>query len=121
MGENGDLRPGTLGAEQKGVKREAPDDRSDPLWTPARAEDVARSLGVGPLLEKHWKVIALSREWHAQHGRAPRLRDVAAAVELTPRELTDLFRADPEMLIVRIAGLPDPEVPPARSVEQEVL
>ena len=92
-----------------------PDDRQAALWTPTVAENEARRFGIDPLLEKHWKIIALSREWHARTGRAPDLSVIAAAAGLTPREVADLFRADPVQLIVRIAGLPDPEIPPARS------
>lgn len=96
------------------MRHDTSDHRSGALWTPGAAEDEARRFGIDPLLERHWTVIALCRELHARTGRAPALAEIASASGLTPHELVELFRADPELLIIRIAGLPDPRDPADR-------
>lgn len=79
-------------------------------WSPGRAEALARSAGLGALGDRHWRVIACTREDAARRGRVPGLRRIEAITGLAAGELERLFPGDAEVLITRIAGCerPDP-------------
>jgi len=77
-------------------------------WTPEVADEIAREVGIEPLTERHWKVIAFCREDAAREGRSPGLHRIAELSGVDMKELYRLFPKGPGKLAVRIAGLPKP-------------
>ena len=78
-------------------------------WTPEIAESIAEETGIGPLSEKHWRVISFCREDAAQKGGAPGLRRIAKQSGVPMKELYQLFPKGPGKLAALIAGLPKPK------------
>ena len=77
-------------------------------WTPDVAELIALEVGIGPLTDKHWRVIALCREESARRGRPCSPSRLTKLTGLDREELERLFPGGPEFTIARIAGLPRP-------------
>ena len=75
-------------------------------WTPRVAEELAGQEGIA-LGEKHWCVIASSRELIARSGRVPSLEEVGAMCGVTPAELRTLFPGVAEEVLARLAGAPE--------------
>ncbi len=75
-------------------------------WTPQVAEELAGREGIA-LGEKHWCVIAGSRELIARSGRVPSLDEVSASCGVTPAELKALFPGAAEEVLSRLAGAPE--------------
>lgn len=75
----------------------------DTDWTPQIAEELAAQEGIA-LGEKHWCVIASSRELLARNGRVPSLDEVSAMSGVTPAELHALFPGVAEDVLSRLAG-----------------
>jgi len=78
-------------------------------WTPEIAEVLAEGAGVGPLTERHWKVITFCREDAAQVGQPPGLRRISKLSGVGTKELYQLFPKGPGKLAAKIAGLPKPK------------
>jgi tRNA 2-thiouridine synthesizing protein E len=78
-------------------------------WTPEIAEAIAEQEGVGPLSEKHWKVITFCREDTAREGQPPGLRRISKLSGVGTKELYQLFPKGPGKLAAKIAGLPKPK------------
>ena len=78
-------------------------------WTPEIGERIAAEAGVGPLTDKHWKVITFCREDAAQEGQSPGLRRISKQSGVGMKELYELFPKGPGKLAARIAGLPKPK------------
>ena len=77
-------------------------------WTPELAEALAESAGLGPLSDKHWRVITVCREDAARRGQAPGLRRISELSGVGMKELYRLFPSVPDKQAARIAGLPKP-------------
>jgi sulfur relay (sulfurtransferase) DsrC/TusE family protein len=75
-------------------------------WTPQLAEEIAVHEGIA-LGEKHWCVIAGSRELVARNGRVPSLAEVGATCGVMVAEINDLFPGGAEEVLARIAGAPE--------------
>jgi TusE/DsrC/DsvC family sulfur relay protein len=81
-------------------------------WTPDVGQEIARELGVWPLTEEHWSVIAFCREDAAREGRSPQARRIAKHTGVDGESLCRLFPDGVARLAARIAGLPKgPDVP----------
>jgi len=78
-------------------------------WTPEIAERIAGEAGVGPLTDKHWKVLTFCREDAAQQGQSPGLRRISKQSGVDMKELYELFPKGPGKLAARLAGLPKPK------------
>ena len=78
-------------------------------WTPEIAEEIAGQAGIGPLTERHWKVIGFCREDAAREGQSPGLRRIAKNSGVGMKELYELFPKGPGKLAARVAGLPKPQ------------
>jgi len=78
-------------------------------WTPEIAERIAGEVGIGPLNDKHWKVLTFCREDAAQQGQSPGLRRISKQSGVSMKELYALFPKGPGKLAARIAGLPKPK------------
>jgi tRNA 2-thiouridine synthesizing protein E len=78
-------------------------------WTPEVAEAIAAEVGIGPLTDRHWKVISFCREDAAQQGTPPGLRRISKLSGVDMKELYQLFPKGPGKLAARISGLPKPQ------------
>ena len=78
-------------------------------WTPDVAEAIAAEVGIGPLTDRHWKVISFCREDAAQQGTPPGLRRISKLSGVDMKELYQLFPKGPGKLASRISGLPKPQ------------
>lgn len=80
----------------------------DDEWTPKWAEEVAEAEGIA-LDERHWQVIAASRELIARSGTAPSLAQLSASCGVPVKEVRQLFPGVAEKMLARIAGAPELE------------
>ncbi len=79
----------------------------DPLqWNQQLAAQVAELDGLGPLDDRHWRVIGHLRARYFRVGGVPAMRLVCRATQLTKPEIRRLFGSC--RAIWRIAGLPNP-------------
>jgi tRNA 2-thiouridine synthesizing protein E len=78
-------------------------------WTPSIGEEIAREVGITPLSQKHWQVIAYCREDAAREGAPPGLRRIAKFSGVPMKDLYQLFPKGPGKLAARIAGLTKPQ------------
>lgn len=78
-------------------------------WTKEIAVDVATSLGVPELTEKHWQVIEFARADYMEVGKSPNIRRITLGMEdVTTKDLYTLFPKGPGKMIAKIAGIPKP-------------
>jgi tRNA 2-thiouridine synthesizing protein E len=75
-------------------------------WNEALAERIARHEGVGPLDERHWRLVRYVRERFLALGGLPNMRRVCRATGMSREEIHRLFGGC--LPIWRIAGLPNP-------------
>lgn len=80
----------------------------DPWWAPEGAAALARTLGVDPLGDRHWKVIMACREEAARTGLPPDAATLSRLTGVDPAELRLLFPGDFARTLARIAGLHSP-------------
>lgn len=84
-------------------------------WNEDIAEEIARDAGIH-LLQSHWEIIRLLRQFYRRHQVSPANR---ALVKLVERELgrdkgrslylMKLFGGSPAKQVAKIAGLPKPD------------
>jgi tRNA 2-thiouridine synthesizing protein E len=78
-------------------------------WTPEMAEVLASNAGIGPLNERHWKVISFCREDTAKVGQVPGLRRTSKMSGVNMKELYELFPKGPGKLAAQVSGLSKPQ------------
>ena len=74
-------------------------------WTPAAAEQRAAELGLAPLGERRWRLLAACREEAARTGRVPDLGALARLTSLTTTEIARLFGRTALAAIADLAGV----------------
>ena len=77
-------------------------------WSPEDAVAIARSVGLGPMGDRHWKVIAACREEAARTGSVPGPEQIEVLTGFSSGELHQLFPGPIVSLISLIAGLAPP-------------
>jgi tRNA 2-thiouridine synthesizing protein E len=75
-------------------------------WSEHVGRAIAEQEGVGPLTDKHWRVINFIRERYHELGALPNMRRVCRATEIPKAQVYALFGGC--RAIWRIAGLPNP-------------
>lgn len=78
-------------------------------WAREIAIEIARSEGIDPLTDAHWKVIEFCRKFGEQGGKAPTLRQITDGSGVSTKELFALFPKGPAKKVARISGLGKPE------------
>lgn len=76
------------------------------LWSAHLGNAIAEEEGVGPLTDKHWRVIDYIRGRFLELGALPSMRRVCRATEIPKAQVYALFGGC--LVIWRIAGLPNP-------------
>lgn len=91
----------TLHVDQEGFLTE-PDE-----WDEEVASALARQIGLtlGP---DHWAVLGYLRAEHARSGETPTLRKTSTGLQLSVKELFELFPGKPAKKMAYVAGLPKP-------------
>jgi TusE/DsrC/DsvC family sulfur relay protein len=78
-------------------------------WTPEVAEEIARSVGIDPLTERHWAVIEFCRKDAAEKGEPPGVRRITKQTDVSMKEIYSLFPKGPGILAAKISGLTKPK------------
>lgn len=76
------------------------------LWNEQLSAEIAWEEGVGPLTEKHWRVLHHIRDKFFRIGALPNMRRVCRETALSRTQIYTLFGGC--LVIWRIAGLPNP-------------
>ena len=76
------------------------------LWSEQLGAEIAAEEGVGPLTEKHWRVLHHIRNKFFSIGALPNIRRVCRETALSKTQIYTLFGGC--LVIWRIAGLPNP-------------
>jgi TusE/DsrC/DsvC family sulfur relay protein len=77
-------------------------------WTEDMAPQIAKSLGIDELTERHWKVIRFMRTEFAAKGTGPTVRALGKTSGVSVKELYRLFPKGPAKIAAKIAGIPKP-------------
>jgi TusE/DsrC/DsvC family sulfur relay protein len=77
-------------------------------WTEAMATELARTEGIEPLTERHWKVIRFMRSEFIEKGTGPTVRALGKTSGVSIKELYELFPKGPAKIAAKIAGIPKP-------------
>src|SRR5689334_7236418 len=77
-------------------------------WNEQVGEEIARSAGIDPITERHWKVIRFMRDRFLTTGQAPTIRTLGKESGVPIKELYQLFPKGPAKLAAKIAGIPKP-------------
>jgi len=77
-------------------------------WNEDVAEEIARSAGIDPITERHWKVIHFMRDRFLTSGQAPTIRTLGKESGVPIKELYQLFPKGPARLAAKIGGIPKP-------------
>ena len=80
----------------------------DDEWNREWAEQMASSLGVGPLNEDQWTIIEFSRKDYKDTKKAPNIRRITKALDISTKEIYAHFPVAPGPTISKIAGVPKP-------------
>ena len=75
-------------------------------WSEQIAEWIAQTDGIGPLNERHWRIIRHLREHYQRFGSLPVARLICCANQLERDSIRTLFNGCREAW--RISGLPNP-------------
>ena len=78
-------------------------------WSPELAQRLAGEAGLGPLTDRHWKVLTFCRDDAAQQGQPPGLRRISMLSGVGMKELYQLFPKGPGKLAAKLAGLHKPQ------------
>ena len=80
----------------------------DSEWSREWAVHKARSLGFESLSDEMWRIIEFSRRDYRETKKAPNLRRITKALNISTREIYALFPDAPGPTISKIAGVPKP-------------
>ena len=78
-------------------------------WTPAMAEEMAKTDGLDTLTEPHWTVINFMRTEYFEKGTGPTVRVLGRTSGVSVKDLYLLFPKGPAKMAARIAGIPKPK------------
>ena len=76
-------------------------------WNREIGEAVASVLEID-LTESHWEVIEFARQEYAENNDSPTLRRITRTLNITTKELYDMFPGGAAKIAAKIAGLPKP-------------
>ncbi len=77
-------------------------------WNEQIAREIARSVGIEQLTDRHWQVVNFMRDTYLQTGSAPSIRSLGKTSGVPIKELYELFPKGPAKLAAKIGGIPKP-------------
>lgn len=77
-------------------------------WSREKARELAERYGIGPLTEKHWKIIEFVKEYYETYGSGPPVVKIGRNASLSSNEICRLFPCGVIRGAYRLAGLPRP-------------
>jgi tRNA 2-thiouridine synthesizing protein E len=77
-------------------------------WTEAMAPEIAASVGIGELTDRHMEVIRFQRAQYEENGDGVSVRALSKLSGIPVKELYTLFPKGPAKLSSLIAGIPKP-------------
>ena len=77
-------------------------------WSPEVAKVLAEKNEIGPLDERHWRVIEFVKQYYRDFGVGPPVLKICRATGLTRQEVCALFPCGVVRGAYRLAGLPRP-------------
>ena len=77
-------------------------------WSRNMAEELAERNDLGPLNEKHWKIIDFVREYYLENGEGPPVVKIGKDLGMTSSDICTLFPCGVARGASRLAGLPRP-------------
>lgn len=77
-------------------------------WNRGMAEELAKRNDLGPLTEKHWKIIDYVREYYMKHGDGPPIVKIGKDLGFSSSEICKMFPCGVARGAYRLAGLPRP-------------
>ena len=80
----------------------------DPEWNREWAAKMAQSLGFASLTEEMWKIVEFSRKEYRDTKKAPNIRRITKALEMSTKDIYALFPSAPGPTISKLAGVPKP-------------
>jgi tRNA 2-thiouridine synthesizing protein E len=83
--------------------------RAGENWNREVAQLFARAQGMESLNDKHWQIIDYIRSYYLEHDKAPLIRAICSACEVSLREIYTLFPKGPVHGACKIAGLAKPD------------
>jgi tRNA 2-thiouridine synthesizing protein E len=78
-------------------------------WSKEIAVEIAKSEGIDPLNDNHWKIIEFCRERAESSGAAPTLRQITKGSGISTKLLFTLFPKGPAKKVAKVSGLGKPE------------
>lgn len=76
-------------------------------WTREIGGQLAASEGL-TLTDAHWKILEFARGEFLEKGASPNIRRITSALEITTKDIYQLFPKAPARTVSRIAGIPKP-------------
>ncbi len=77
-------------------------------WNKEMGAEIARSVGIEELTDRHWQVIEFMRKTYLDTGSAPSMRALGKTSGVGFKELYELFPKGPAKLAAKIGGIPKP-------------
>jgi len=77
-------------------------------WSKEVAEDLAKTEGVYPMSNEHWKVVNYIRNYYLEYEIAPPIRKLVKETGLNLKDIYELFPSGPAKGACKVAGLPKP-------------
>ncbi len=78
------------------------------VWNKDIASELAKSIGIDELTDRHWTVIEFCRSDYQEKGEAPSLRRITKAGGVPTKELYKLFPKGPAKKVALVSGLGKP-------------
>ena len=78
-------------------------------WTPAMAEEMAKTDGIEVLTAPHWTVLNFMRQEYFAKGTGPTVRVLGKTSGVGVKDLYLLFPKGPAKMAARLAGIPKPK------------
>jgi dissimilatory sulfite reductase related protein len=77
-------------------------------WNEGIAEEIAHTIGIDSLTDRHWQVVRFMRTSYLENGAAPSIRSLGKLSGVPIKGLYQLFPKGPAKLAAKIGGIPKP-------------
>jgi dissimilatory sulfite reductase related protein len=77
-------------------------------WTEDMVDDIAKTVGLGPLNDEQMQVVKVMRAEYEANGDGPNVRALGKVSGVPIKRLYELFPKGPAKTAAKIAGIPKP-------------